>query len=185
MYLVLILSLLGQSLSHLDLVYQGTVRQVHDWDCGIACAETVLQWTGADPKEASLLNIITPGRPISFRILQDYFDRNEVSAMGYRLTFDHVAHFLTENPGSPLLIHLDENGGHFALAFGMTPEGVIVADPAHGVHLVPKADFQESWTGNVLYFPELSSLPGALEAVETTLERAWLLQGARRFKPAF
>lgn len=183
MYLMFLFVLLGQSLSHIDLVYHGTTAQVYDWDCALACADTILEWTGISPSEDILLEIIKPKRSISFRHLQEYLQRHGLPSQGYRLEWEHFTHFLTENPGNPLLVHLEENGGHFVLAIGMTPTGVVTSDPAHGVHVIPASDFQVVWSGNVLYFPGLEPLPKALEVLRTTVQRCELLERARRLRP--
>lgn|GEM_PF-536012 len=183
MWYLLALLLLSQGLSHVDMIYAGTTPQSSDWDCALACAETLLTWAGIGPQPHLWQEILEPGRPIPFLHLRQYFAAHQLQAVGYRLTWGALSRFLEGHSGAPLLAHLDEGSGHFVLIWGITPAGVLTGDPAHGVHLVPAETFQTLWTGACLYFPQLGSMPGAIQAGEEAQNRIRLLTAAGLARP--
>ncbi|MGI6147909.1 MAG: hypothetical protein GX195_07630 [Firmicutes bacterium] len=183
MWFFLALALLSQSTTHLDMAYAGTTAQLTEWDCAQACAATLLDWAELSPDPELWADLIQPGQPITFRHLQDYFAGCGVEAVGYRLSWEALTSFLHDNPGSPLLAHLGEGRGHFVLVVDAGPPGILTADPAHGVHFTPASDFEETWSGVVLYFPQLHQLPTALAAGEEAYGRTQILTEASYMRP--
>lgn len=183
MWLMIVLTLFSQGLSHLDVIYSETTPQVYDWDCALACGKTILRWADVEPRDNILKNIIQPNRPISFRHLVDYFQGHGLAVTGYKISWPQLRNFLNANHGSPIIAHLDEGNGHFVIVIGLANGGVIVSDPAHGVHVTPEADFCQSWSGNILFFPELNGSTAALTASATAVGRCELLQGMRLLRP--
>lgn len=48
---------------------------------------------------------------------------------------------------APLLVHYDRPQTHFALLLHAGPRGVVTADPARGLELLSRAQFEARWSG--------------------------------------
>lgn len=183
MWYLLALTLLSSGTSHLDITYSGITPQQYEWDCAPACATTLLNWAGIPQQNHLWEGLMEPGRSISFRHLHAYFTAHGLETAGYSLSWEALAGFLKEHPGSPLLAHLQEERGHFVMIWDLGPGGILLGDPAHGVHFMPAQHFRRLWSGAVLYFPQLHSLPAAGEASAEARGRADLLEKAGIIRP--
>ena len=78
---------------------------------------------------------------------------------------------------APLLVHLRDDGGHFALLLALSRDAAVLADPARGLTTLSAREFADSFTGGAL----AAVLPGARVDGTARESRTARALEARRF----
>ncbi len=164
------------------LRFEAVHEQEGDLSCGLAAAASLadLYW-GLPCREAVLRAALAPedGR------VERATDLGELaallSALGFavrtvRLDADSAAEALRRGY-APLLAHLRDDGGHFALLLTLDRDAVVLADPARGLFTLSPGEFAASFSGGAL----AAVLPGGWMDRERLEGRAARALGARRF----
>jgi uncharacterized protein len=135
--------------------YNTVVRQQYDFSCGSAALATLLRYhyTLAQDEAAVFTGMWQGGdqakiRQVGFSLLdmKRYLAAIGLSADGYKVSLDAVAK--RGLPGIALITH--KGYRHFVVVKGIAGDQMLIGDPSLGLHLVPRARFEEQWNG--VYF---------------------------------
>lgn len=179
------LVLLGRITPLEEMRFTSVFEQHHDYSCGIASISSLVSiYWGFETSEDELINLI-PGLDgagqrgdITMHDLLSILERLGFTAGGFKLTYDQLLQ--AASAYGPLIVHLDEGGGHFALFLGETGGFAVLADPSRGCLAESMDEFLDSWTSVALavYHPA-----GVLDtdAVRRAISSAGGRVGALRF----
>lgn len=167
------------------LRFEAVHEQEGDRSCGLAAAASLadLYW-GLPCREADLRAALAPGEGREERAT----DLGELAALLARLGFEVRAVRLDPDSAAealrrgykPLLVHLRDDGGHFALLLSMDRGTAVLADPARGLFTLAEREFRSSFTGGAL----AAVLPGGRLDRERLELRSAGAQGIRSFLSA-
>lgn len=156
-----------------------------EWDksCGYAALASLLgRYRGLEVDEARLLALsssegeavvsVSLGRLV--RLTQAMGLRARAGRADYQGLVERLS------LSAPLLVHYDRPQGHFALVLAAGPDGVVTVDPARGLELLTKAQFEGRWSGAVLDVADPREGPNAEvdEAVQAARSKARLVDRA-------
>ena len=120
--------------------------------CGPAVVSTLLRWAGRPIPEAELLRFTAlraDGITLSeFARLADAYD---LPGSWY----DVARRDLGRLP-RPFVAHLRSAGGHFVVVTALDRRFAVVADPARGMVIAPRAGLEQSWSGRAFLFENQS-----------------------------
>ena len=131
------------------------VRQRYDFSCGSAALATLLHFHyGYAKSEAAVFNGMWRDGDraqitrLGFSLLdmKRYLQSNGLAADGYKVTLDQV--IKTGVPGIALV--QIKGYRHFIVVKGVNEREVLVGDPALGLRVMPRTEFQSAWNG--IYF---------------------------------
>ncbi len=183
------LTLLGKVMSLEEIRFAPVFEQRYDYSCGIASISSLasIYW-GFETDEDELLDLLSgPEEPgweggITMHDLLRILEQLGFVAEGFRVNYDQLAQ--AASTYGPLIIHLEEGEGHFALFLGGAGEFVVLGDPSRGCVSVPMDEFQDSWTGVALavYHPagtlDRNAASGAIRGIARRVDtlRFWSRQ---------
>jgi len=138
--------------SYRDIPFRTTIRQQYDYSCGSAALATLLRFHyGRDVGETEIFKAMYLGgdqakiQKVGFSLLdmKQYLENTGFKADGFRMTLDDVQKINTP------MITLITIGPykHFVVIKGMREGRVLVGDPALGVKVYTRAQFQKLWNG--------------------------------------
>jgi predicted double-glycine peptidase len=139
-----------------ELKYRGVVRQQFDFSCGSAAVATLLTHHYANPvdeqdvfmamyKKGNRAAIHREG--FSLLDMKQYLDDRDYKSDGLYASLDDLARV-----GVPAIALIDVNGyKHFVVVKGVKNGEVMVGDPAAGLKLYRRADFEKLWTNGILF----------------------------------
>ncbi len=163
-------------------------EQGFDTSCGWASVASLLQiyWDKAVSEQDLLQELWdSTGLPRSFSMtLADarrLVERAGLDARGFRLDWKALSAAAAQF--APILVHYDKPRPHFALVLGMDAERVVCADPARGLEVISRNEFENRWSGAALFVAsqETHRNQARLErAIELALRRTDLLEHAAR-----
>lgn len=135
--------------------FRGIVRQRYDFSCGSASLASLLRFHyGRDvDEEAVFRGMWRDGdrpqiRRAGFSLLdmKRYLEANGLKADGYKVDLDKVA-----AGGLPGIALITVQGyRHFVVVKGVSRHEVLVGDPAQGIRVIDRAQFERTW--NKVYF---------------------------------
>ncbi len=182
--------MIGTAAGGESLRFEAVHEQEGDLSCGLAAAASLsdLYW-GLPCREADLRAALAPDlgreeRATDLAELAALMEGLGFSVRAVRLDADSAAEALRRGY-APLLLHLREDGGHFALLLAMDGGTAALADPARGLFTMGAEEFGEAFTGGALacVFPggrpdlgRLSAAAGRALGIRSFLEG--LLRGA-------
>jgi uncharacterized protein len=135
--------------------YATIVRQRYDFSCGSAALATLLRYHYAHDvgEDDVFTGMWAKGdreqiRKVGFSLLdmKRYLDARKLRADGFRVSLDQIAD--TGIPGIALISV--KNYRHFVVVKGVNKNDVLVGDPAIGLHVLSRAEFEKAWNG--VYF---------------------------------
>lgn len=139
-----------------ELKYRSVVRQQFDFSCGSAAIATLLTYHYQNPvKEQEVLlamyeqgNRATIHREgFSLLDMKTYLDARGYHADGIYASLDDLARV-----GIPAIVLIQDKGyKHFVVIKGVTNDEVMVGDPALGLKLYRRVDFEKLWTNGILF----------------------------------
>lgn len=167
------------------LRFEAVHEQEGDLSCGLAAAASLADlYRGLSCREADLRAALSPeeGR------VEGATDLGELAALlsGLGMSVRAVrldsasAEEALRRGYAPLLVHLRDDGGHFALLLALDRDDAVLADPARGLRTLSAREFGDSFTGGAL----AAILPGAGIDGKALESRAARALGARRFLAA-
>lgn len=132
--------------------FQTVVPQQYDFSCGSAALATLLTYHyGARVSEAQAFESMykVGDKPkihkegFSLLDMKRFLDSIGIKADGFEMNVDR----LTE-VGIPAIVLLNVGGyKHFVVVKGIRGEEIVVGDPAQGVHILRRRDFEAMWNG--------------------------------------
>jgi uncharacterized protein len=135
-----------------DLPFKTVIRQRHDFSCGSAALATLLTYHYDRPvDEATVFTAMFESgdqqrireRGFSLLDMQTYLAERGLAADGYRLTLDRLAELET-----PAIVMIAPNGyRHFVVVKGVRGDQVLVGDPAAGLRIYTREEFEPIWSG--------------------------------------
>ena len=144
-----------------DLPFRRVLRQQYDNSGGSAALATLLRYHfGRDVAEGQVFRAMYSAgdqqkiRRVGFSLLdmKAYLAGRGMRSNGYRVDFDRLA---TIQAPSITIIKV---GGyrHFVVIKGVQPGGVLVGDPATGLKVYSRADFEKAWNPIIFLIDEPS-----------------------------
>jgi predicted double-glycine peptidase len=135
-----------------DLPFRTVVRQQYDYSCGSAALATLLHFHYGRPvREAEIFTAMfkagdqTKIRKVGFSLLdmKRYLKAAGYESDGYEISLDDFAKMST--PGIALI----KTGAyrHFVVVKGVEGQDVLVGDPALGLKVYNRKQFQAMWSG--------------------------------------
>lgn len=126
------------------------VRQRMDFSCGSAALATLLTYHYDMPvSEASILSAMYETgdkekihkEGFSLLDMKNYLESIGLKAEGYKQSLDKLARV-----GIPAIVLLDRGGYmHFVVVKGVTKSKVLIGDPAQGLRVESRANFERMW----------------------------------------
>ena len=153
--------------------FRTTVRQQFDFSCGSAALATLLTYHYAHPvtERAVFQAMYAKGdqkkiRREGFSMLdmKNYLESIGYNADGYKASLTKLA-----QAGIPAIVLVKDHGyNHFVVIKGVADGKVLVGDPAAGIKVMPRSNFDKMWTNGILF---VVSAPGAQD--NFNLEKEW------------
>jgi predicted double-glycine peptidase len=139
-----------------ELKYRAVVRQQFDFSCGSAAVATLLTHHYSAPvgeKEVFLAMYVKGNAAaihregFSMLDMKQYLDERGYRADGLYASLDDLARV-----GIPAIVLIEVNGyRHFVVVKGIQDNEVMVGDPAAGLKLYRRADFEKLWTNGIVF----------------------------------
>jgi uncharacterized protein len=139
-----------------ELKYRAVVRQQFDFSCGSAAVATLLTYHYRFPvsEQAVFLAMYEKGdratihrEGFSLLDMKQYLDDRGYQADGIYAGLDDLARV-----GVPAIVLVNLNGyNHFVVIKGVNNGEVMVGDPAAGLKLYRKAEFEKIWTNGIMF----------------------------------
>ena len=139
-----------------DLRFQATLRQQYDFSCGSAALATLLTHHYATPtsEQDAFKSMFLSGdqqkiRREGFSLLdmQRFLAAHGFKADGFELPLEKL--FAARLPAIVLIS--DKGYNHFVVIKGVNNGEVMVGDPAAGLKLYRKAEFEKIWTNGIMF----------------------------------
>lgn len=135
-----------------EIRFHSTVRQRYDFSCGSAAIATLLRYHYGHPISEREVFVAMYERGDQARIQQEGFSLFDMKrylegagfrADGFRIGIDRLAAI-----GVPGIALTAVNGyRHFVVVKGVRGDELLVADPALGLRLMKRAEFEAGWNG--------------------------------------
>ncbi|MBP8812759.1 MAG: C39 family peptidase [Laribacter sp.] len=138
-----------------ERAFRSTVRQQYDFSCGSAALATLLTYHYATPtaEEDTFKSMFEAGdqariRQVGFSMadMKRYLAEHDFESNGFEVSLDTFA-----SAGIPAIVLID-NGGyrHFVVLKGISGNKVLIGDPALGLRIMPRDEFEHTW-GKVVF----------------------------------
>jgi len=137
-----------------ELKFRSVVRQQYDFSCGSAAVATLL--TYHYDRSVSELEVFKAMfehgnkeriRKEGFSMLdmKRYLEAHGYQADGFKVPLDKL-----KQVGVPAIVLTNDDGySHFVVVKGMADGRVLLGDPAKGLRILPRAEFERIWNGLV------------------------------------
>jgi ABC-type bacteriocin/lantibiotic exporter with double-glycine peptidase domain len=141
-----------------DMRFTAINKQGLDTSCGIAVTASVLNiYWGIPVNESNLYQAMVFDTAqereltysISFQTMMNYLNQHGIASRGYKMDWKTLKDTL-EKDYAPIIINYDKPTPHFALLLHIEDGYACVADPAKGLELVDKREFEKNYSGNAL-----------------------------------
>lgn len=156
--------------------FRAVVPQQYDFSCGAAALATLLQFHYAQTatEDEIVLDMYRSGdreritrEGFSLLDMKHYLQKRGFIANGYQVPLDEIARV-----GVPGIVLLNLDGYlHFVVLKGLEGNRVLIGDPARGLAIYPRDDFEAMWNGLFFVIDEVSAT--AMASFNDT--RAWNL----------
>lgn len=141
-----------QVVSYRDIPFRTVVRQEYDYSCGSAALATLLRYHyGRNVAERDVfVQMYQDGNKeaiqrVGFSLLdmKRYLETHGFQSDGFRLSLQAL-----EEEGTPAIVVINQQGyRHFVVLKGMAGNRVLVGDPALGLKIYDRAEFEAMWNG--------------------------------------
>lgn len=139
-----------------ELKYRAVIKQQFDFSCGSAAVATLLTYHYRFPvsEQDVFLAMYEKGdretihrEGFSLLDMKQYLDDRGYQADGIYASLDDLARV-----GVPAIVLVDLKGyNHFVVIKGVKNDEVMVGDPALGLKLYRKAEFEKIWTNGIFF----------------------------------
>jgi ABC-type bacteriocin/lantibiotic exporter with double-glycine peptidase domain len=133
-------------------------KQGMDTSCGVAVTASLLNiyWnipvTETDLYQAMIFDKAQEKNitySISFQTMIDYLKQHGIASRAYKMDWDTLRDTLKKGY-APIIINYAKPNPHFALLLCVEKDYAFVADPAKGLELVYRREFEQNYSGNAL-----------------------------------
>ena len=139
-----------------ELKIRSVILQQYDYSCGSAAVATLLTFHYEDPTTEE----------VAFRAMFDNGDQEKIQREGFSLLdmkrFLEAQGYLADGfqvslddlyaAGVPAIVLLVDNGyHHFVVIKGMRNNKVLIGDPAVGMRVVHREEFEASWPSRIVF----------------------------------
>lgn len=141
--------------SFAEMRFTGVVRQRMDFSCGSAALATMLTYYYDLPVDeiTILADMYEKGNKekihkegFSLLDMKTYLEGIGLRAEGYRESLDKLARV-----GIPAIVLIDHSDyTHFVVVMGVSGDRVLVGDPARGLRVYSRSEFQKMWN-NIIF----------------------------------
>lgn len=144
-----------------EIRFTDVFEQRYDYSCGIASLSSLVSLYWRYEVTEDMLMGVVPGtgqgnklKTVSMHDLLVVLERLGFTAGGFTLTYEQLLQAAEEY--GPLIVHLAEGEGHFALFLGEVDGYVVIADPSRGCYAGSGDEFLKTWTKAALaaYHPQ-------------------------------
>ena len=153
-----------------ELKVRSVVLQKYDYSCGSAAVATLLTYHYSHPtsEETAFRTMFENGdqekiqrEGFSLLDMKRFLEAHEYPADGFQVSLDDVS-----NAGIPAIVLMVDNGyHHFVVVKGMRGNKVLLGDPAIGLRVVPREQFEASWPSRVAFVIHDSPARGEFNTV--------------------
>jgi ATP-binding cassette subfamily B protein len=152
------------------------VQQIDEMDCGAAALAAVCRYYGRRVSLARIRRLVhTAVDGTSLRALCSAATELGLAARSVKASRRRL-----DQLPLPAIAHWE--GNHWLVVFDVDGKSVRIADPASGLRRVPRAEFEEKWTGYAALFDYTEMFT---RASEERPRIAWLRPFLRPFTPIF
>jgi predicted double-glycine peptidase len=156
-----------------ELKFRAVIRQQFDFSCGSAAVATLLtyHYQNRVSEQDVFLGMYEKGNKaaiqregFSLLDMKEYLESRGYQADGLYATLDELAAI-----GIPAIVLVEANGyKHFVVIKGIKNGELLVGDPAAGLKLYRKTDFEKIWTNGILFV-----VRSALEIAKSQFNVEW------------
>ncbi|PTN13327.1 C39 family peptidase [Nitrosomonas aestuarii] len=142
--------------SFADMRFSTVYKQQFDFSCGSAALASLLTFHYDDDvnEQNVFLDMFQNGdqekiKELGFSLLdmKNYLDRRGYRSNGFKMELDRL-----HDANSPAITIINADGYlHFIIIKGLTERQVLVGDPAIGVNIIPRDQFEEMWENRILF----------------------------------
>ncbi len=139
-----------------ELKVRSVILQKYDYSCGSAAVATLLTYHYDNPisEEVAFRAMFDHGNQekiqqegFSFLDMKRFLDAQGYRADGFEVSLDEVS-----QAGLPAIVLIVDNGYyHFVVIKGMRDNKVLLGDPAVGVRVVSRDQFEASWPNRIVF----------------------------------
>lgn len=139
-----------------ELKVRSVILQKYDFSCGSAAIATLLTYHYGNPVTEE----------VAFRVMFENGDQEKIrregfslldmkrflEAQGYRADGFEVSLDDLSNAGIPAIVLMVDNGYyHFVVVKGMRDNKLLLGDPAVGLRVVPRGEFEAAWPNRIVF----------------------------------
>jgi predicted double-glycine peptidase len=139
-----------------ELKVRSVILQKYDYSCGSAAIATLLTYHYGNPisEEVAFRTMFDHGdqqkiqrEGFSLLDMKRFLDAQGYRADGFEVSLDEVA-----KAGLPAIVLIVDNGyHHFVVIKGMRDNKVLLGDPAVGMRVVRREDFEAAWPNRIVF----------------------------------
>jgi predicted double-glycine peptidase len=139
-----------------ELKVRSVILQKYDYSCGSAAVATLLTYHYDHPltEETAFRTMFDHGNQekiqkegFSFLDMKRFLEAHGYPADGFQVSLDEVT-----KAGIPAIVLMVDKGyHHFVVVKGMRGDKVLLGDPAVGLRVVPREQFEASWPSRVVF----------------------------------
>ena len=139
-----------------ELKVRSVILQKYDYSCGSAAVATLLTYHYDHPltEETAFRTMFDHGNQekiqkegFSFLDMKRFLEAQGYPADGFQVSLDEVM-----TAGIPAIVLMVDKGyHHFVVVKGMRGDKVLLGDPAVGLRVVPREQFEASWPSRVVF----------------------------------
>lgn len=139
-----------------ELKVRSVILQKYDYSCGSAAVATLLTYHYGHPitEEDAFRTMFNNGNQqkirqegFSFLDMKRFLEAQGYPADGFEVSLDELS-----DAGIPAIVLMVDNGyHHFVVVKGMRGGKVLIGDPAVGLRVVPREQFEASWPSRVVF----------------------------------
>ena len=126
-------------------------------DCGAACLRSIIQYYGGNVTLERLIELTkTTKEGTTFYNLKEASEEIGLATRSYRV--DDIEKIKEIN--IPFICQITKNNyTHFIVVYKIKDNKLLIMDPSIGKQSIDIFDFNNIWTGNIMLFEKVSTLP--------------------------
>ena len=133
------------------------VLQEGNKDCGAACLLSIVRYYGGDVSLERLLNLTkTDKEGTNFYNLSEASSNIGLNTKCYKVD----SNTKLQSISTPFIVQINnKNYMHFIVVYKIYETKVLIMDPSIGKKIIDLFDFTNIWTGNIMLFEKIKTLP--------------------------
>lgn len=139
-----------------ELKVRSVILQKYDYSCGSAAIATLLTYHYGNPitEEVAFRSMFENGdqqkiqrEGFSLLDMKRFLDAQGYRADGFEVSLDDLS-----NAGLPAIVLIVDNGyNHFVVVKGIRDNKILIGDPAVGLRVVPRQEFEAAWPNRIVF----------------------------------